>query len=405
MVEVQEKSISTVFDIQKLVKNSYKKVDYNTQEYYELYNSVEEDFNEYSVSTEDSRVYQISTVAKSIHLLNHNYNRILIVKPTGTGKTLISRTLFSSRAMRKALGIEGDRPLRLLFVANKHRLLEQAIRTYDYVNNIEIITLSTSQKHFPQDLIDNGWDVTCLDEAHHESMTSFQLFLDSINEVPLFGLTATPNRPDGCILKFDIIIQEITRREAVEQKYLAETDIISINDISGNNKVPKAKKVFMDFYDDFGQTIITFKTKKEVKEFSDFLISQRIFNFVSITEQSGSELSDILDAFSRKEFQFIINCNKINEGIDVKNCDTIFLARSYSSEIELNQMIGRASRPDCDCKVIELLNPLKNTLSAIDIVEVARNHKLVSYQNKNIIVYDFKNSNTKPIEIKECVNF
>ena len=42
-------------------------------------------------------------------------------------------------------------------------------------------------------------------------------------------------------------------------------------------------------------------------------------------------------------------------------------------------MIGRASRPDCDCKVIELLNPLKNTLSAIDIVEVARNHKLVSY--------------------------
>jgi len=405
MLDLEAKEENKIFSIQDLIKNSYSKVDYGSEDYINLYSEIQEDFDNLSTNEEESRDYQISTVAKSIFLLFHGYSRLLVVKPTGTGKTLISRTLFSSRAMRKVLNIEGDRPLRLLFVANKHRLLEQAIRTYDVVNNIEIITLSTSQRHFPQDLIEQGWDVTCLDEAHHESMTSFQLFLDSINEVPLIGLTATPNRPDGCILKFDSIVQEITRKEAVEQKYLAETDIISITDMSGKNKVPKAKKIFMDFYEDFGQTIITFKTKKEVREFSDFLLSQGIDNFMPIVDQKGSELSEILDAFSRKEYKFLINCNKINEGIDVKNCDTIFLARSYSSEIELNQMIGRASRPDCDCKVIELVNPLKNTLSAIDIIEIARNHKLASYQENNVIIYDFKKGNTKPIEIKECVNF
>lgn len=46
--------------------------------------------------------------------LERGVNRILCVLPTGAGKTLTSGLIFSSPRVRKALGIEGDRPLRLL---------------------------------------------------------------------------------------------------------------------------------------------------------------------------------------------------------------------------------------------------------------------------------------------------
>lgn len=373
-----------------LKENKLPELRFDTKKYYDILNSITEDFKRILKPNEQERSFQVSTVSKCIYALQNGYKRILIVKPTGAGKTVISRNLFAAEEMRKTLNIQGDRPLRLLFIANRKRLLQQAIRTYDSVKNIEIITISTSLKDFPDFLINEGWDITCLDEAHHESMVSFQLYLESINSCPLIGLTATPFRPDGCILKFEHSISEISRKEAVKMGYLAETNIISIVDTSGRNKVPIMKKVFNDFYEDINQSIFTFKTKKEVAEFSKFLAEQGETKFVAILDQDGETLNQILDAFSAGEIKYLINCDKINEGVDVKGCDTGVLARNYSSNIQLNQMIGRVSRPDSPCTIIELINPLKNTLTAIDIVEEAKQHKFCYYRENKLFIHDFK---------------
>ena len=52
--------------------------------------------------------------------------RILIVLPTGAGKTITSGLVFSSQRVRAALGLKEGETLRLLFIAHKHRLLSQA---------------------------------------------------------------------------------------------------------------------------------------------------------------------------------------------------------------------------------------------------------------------------------------
>ena len=373
--------------------DSIKKINYNTADYDSLFSSVENRLKNELPDGEDYREYQTTTVAKTIYALKSGFNRILIEKPTGAGKTPISRNLFNSPELREVLGIKSDRPLRLLFIANRNRLLTQAERTYSSANNVEIITISTSLKNLPEDLLADGWDITCLDEAHHESMTSFQLYLESIASVPLIGLTATPYRPDNCILKFELIINEITRKEAVEQGYLAETDIYSIVNVTSKNKTEFIKRVLRDFKKDIKQCIVAVKTKKEVRELENYMKSIGYTGVVGILDQTPEQLNDVLDDFSKGKVGILINCNKINEGIDVKGCSTLFLARDFDSLIQLNQTIGRGARPDSPCLVIEIIDPVKSKKNALHIVEKAKNHNFIYYKDDLMYVYDYQTKN------------
>ena len=65
--------------------------------------------------------------------------RILIVLPTGAGKTITSGLVFSSQRVRKALGLKEGETLRLLFIAHKHRLLSQAELAYAAAEGVEFI--------------------------------------------------------------------------------------------------------------------------------------------------------------------------------------------------------------------------------------------------------------------------
>lgn len=343
-----------------------------------------------------ARWYQKSTVARTIKFLNDGFKRILIVLPTGAGKTHTSRMLFKSKTLREVLGVH-DRPLKLLFVTHKHRLSTQASRIYDKESNIIFIKQSVYSP-IPQDVIDEGWDVTCVDEAHHEAMYSFQLLLDSIKQRPLIGLTATPNRKDGFLLKFQKIVCEISRKQAVEQGFLAKTFLNSIIDTGSLNKVPLIKELLNNYLQEFGQTIIFMRTKKEVEEITSFLNSKGV-SAIGLLNQKEEELDQILDLFSEGHYQFIVNCQKINEGVDVKNCQHIILGRQYNSANEINQAVGRASRPDSDCNVWQLINPTKNNLDTTDIVGEPESHRLISFNKKNVIERFFK-SEQKNIKLK-----
>ncbi len=350
--------------------------------------------------TEDqviARWYQKATVARTIKFLNDGFKRVLIVLPTGAGKTHTSRMLFKSKTLRDVLGVQ-NRPLKLLFVTHKHRLSTQASRIYDKESNIIFIKQSVYSP-IPQEVIEEGWDVTCVDEAHHEAMYSFQLLLDSIKQRPLIGLTATPNRKDGFLLKFQKIVCEISRKQAVEQGFLAKTFLNSVIDTGSLNKVPLIKELLDNYLPEFGQTIIFMRTKKEVKEIETFLLEKGVAA-IALLDQSEQELDHILDLFSDGKYQFLINCQKINEGVDVKNCEHIILGRQYNSANEINQAVGRASRPDSDCNVWQLINPTKNNLDTTDIVGEPETHRLISFNKRNIIERFF-NSQDKIIKDKK----
>ena len=303
--------------------------------------------------------------------------RILIVLPTGAGKTITSGLVFSSQRVRAALGLKEGETLRLLFIAHKHRLLSQAELAYAAAEGVEFIPHSAFAD-LPPELLEQGWHITCIDEAHHEAMSTIQYHLDKLGDKPIIGLTATPDRADGCLIKFDVIINPISREQAVEEGYLAPTKIHTFVDVPSKEKVNVLTDIFENFASQMGQTMVFVKTKKEVTAITSVLEGLG-YIAIGVTDQSEKELDITLNRFSSGEVQFVINCNKINEGVDVKGCTDVVLGRQFGSYPQLNQVIGRAARPDSECNVWELINPLSGrNLDTTVVVGTPEFHRLVS---------------------------
>ena len=337
--------------------------------------------------TKEARYYQTDAVRLvEKNLIEHNKKRILIVLPTGAGKTLTSRLVLKSSAIREHLGVV-DRKLRVLFLAHNTRLLRQAVAEYANDDSIEIISQSTFSD-IPQNVLDEGWDLTVLDEAHHEAMNSFQLRLEAFSSAPIIGLTATPIRADGMMIKFDKIISTLSRTDAVNEGFLAATYLHTVLDVGGVDKVELINDVFSNFEDEIGQTILFVRTKKEAREL-DFILNEKGISAIALLDQDDDTVDKILSDFEKKEIQVIINCNRISEGVDVKGCDTVILGRQFNSYAMISQCIGRASRPDSDCHVWQLANPLKKNLDAMDVVGRPEKHTLLWKEKGKWVNQDF----------------
>lgn len=322
----------------------------------------------------EARWFQVAALHAVEQALENGLRRILVEHPTGAGKTITSGLIFSSERVRRALGVMNGRPLRLLFIAHKHRLLTQAERTYADASNVHFIP----QSAFSEIPEGTEWDVALLDEAHHEAMVTIQYRLETLGNKPIIGLTATPDRADGCLIKFEEIVNPISREQAVEEGYLAPTYLNSILDAADTNKLPVTQMILDEYGHQFGQTMMFFRTKKEVRAMTAWL-QRKGYKAIAILEQHDTEVDQVLDDFSNGHFQFVLNCNKINEGVDVKGCTDVFLGRNFGSYPQLSQVIGRAARPDSICQVWELINPLSGrNLDTTVVVGTPEQHRLLS---------------------------
>lgn len=332
----------------------------------------------------EARWYQVASLHAVESALERGVHRVLVVQPTGCGKTLTSGLIFSSDRVRRALGIV-DRPLKLLFVAHKHRLLTQAEQTYAEASNVEFIAQSAFSD-LPENL---EWDVACIDEAHHEAMSTIQYHLDKLGNKPIIGLTATPDRADGLLIKFEEIVNPISREQAVAEGWLARTYLNSVIDTPASDKTPALKRLFDHYGHEMEQTMVFVRTKAEVRRIANYL-TEKNYRAMAILDQSDNEVNEILDAFSNGQLQFIVNCNKINEGVDVKRCSTVVLGRQFGSYPQLNQVIGRASRPDSNCNVWELINPLSGrNLDTTVVVGTPERHRLIATVRGQYVEQEF----------------
>jgi superfamily II DNA or RNA helicase len=336
------------------------------------------------------RWYQVAARNELVEHLQNGVKRIVIELPTGAGKTLTFACAMSYPEVRRCLGVTSSRPLRVLFIAHKHRLLTQAEKTFTVDSNVELITQSAFSD-IPQSLYDKGWDVTIIDECHHEAMMSIQLHLERIANMPIIGLSATVDRADGMLIKFEKFIKPISREQAVREGFLAPTQLYSFVDAPAKDKTFILKDMFDSYADQMGQTMVFVRTKREVGIIAEYLKDQG-YTSVAVLGQSEKELDKILNDFSKGVYQFIVNCNKINEGVDVAGCESVVLGRQFGSYPQLNQVIGRAARPDSECRVWELINPLSGyNLDTTVIVGTPETHKLVYRKNGqwNEEVFDY----------------
>lgn len=220
-------------------------------------------------------------------------------------------------------------------------------------------------------------------------MSTIQYHLDKLGDKPIIGLTATPDRADGCLIKFDIIVNPISREQAVAEGYLAPTHIHTFVDVPSKEKTVVLTDILENYAHEMGQTMVFVKTKKEVSAITNVLTTLG-YDAVGVLTMSEKELNTTLERFSAGEVQFIVNCNKINEGVDVKGCTDVLLGRQFGSYPQLNQVIGRAARPDSECNVWELINPLSGrNLDTTVVVGTPESHRLVSKEGGEWIERQF----------------
>jgi type I site-specific restriction endonuclease len=86
-----------------------------------------------------ARYYQANSANEVAGHIESGYSRIMVKSPTGTGKTLISKLIALSVRLRMALGLSFGDKLRVLYIANKHRLNRQAIEEYAENESVELI--------------------------------------------------------------------------------------------------------------------------------------------------------------------------------------------------------------------------------------------------------------------------
>lgn len=323
-----------------------------------------------SFGDKDARWFQVQGRNEVRKALSEGFRRICIIQPTGTGKTITSGVILIDGVIRELIGVPSDRAMRVLFISHRHRLLTQAQDVYAVEEGIEIIPHSMMSR-LPEDI---EFDLVVVDECHHEATLSFQLQLERISKAPLIGLTADNDRNDSRLCKFDKIIELISREQAVKEGYLAETDICTFVDSPTRSQVELALDIIDLKQKEMGQIMAFARTKTEGQQLLEG-IRARGLSAELLVDVSEEKLNEMLSQFERKEYQFAISCMKLGEGVDVKGCEGVLIARTVKSKPLLNQIIGRAARPDTDCAVYEIINPLAtDNISASDIVKNPRNH-------------------------------
>jgi HKD family nuclease len=141
--------------------------------------------------------------------LVHNRYKNLVVAATGTGKTVISS--FDYKKFK-----EKNPRARLLFIAHRKEILEQAQRTFQHVlrdanfgelwvdgqepytyDHIFASVQTISNKLNSLTLSADYFDFIIIDEVHHIAASSYRPLLKKFTPQILLGLTATPERMDG----------------------------------------------------------------------------------------------------------------------------------------------------------------------------------------------------------------
>lgn len=327
------------------------------------------------------RFYQANAANAVADALVEGHNRIAIKGPTGCGKTLIGKLACLSIRVRQAMKLPeevvyGRKPLRVLYIAHKHRLIRQAQAEYAENSTVEIIPQSAMSK-IPQSVIEAGWDVALIDECHHEAMTSIQKLLDSIVDRPIIGLTADDKRGDGVLIKFSKVIVSISEYEAAMRGFIEKTGINTIIDTGERNKVKLATDIISRYHGHMGNTIVFFRTEAEVNKMYTNMRRMGLSVGKLGSKSTEADMDRMLDRLSAGEIQFLLNCQKIGEGIDTPNVTDVVLAINFKSHAQKKQFIGRAIRPDSPCAVWDFMNPLHKSVESKSVVGATKYERLI----------------------------
>lgn len=351
----------------------------------------------------------------------HARYKNLVVAATGTGKTVIAAFDFKT--------IYRQNPnTKFLFVVHREEILKQSrstfrniLRNYNFgellVGNFEpkcyeqlfVSIQSMNSRRLWEFLSEDYYDYIVIDEFHHSASESYQKLLNHFKPKYLLGLTATPERHDGMdILAYfsNHITAEIRLPDAINRKLLAPfqyfgiTDTVDLSNIpwrsgrydlvqlnlslTGNREraalvVEKMQEILLSINE--CRALCFCASQDHASFMSDFFTESGVKSSCLTSDSTREERNSIQQKLVQREINVICVVDIYNEGIDIKELDTVIFLRPTESLTVFLQQLGRGLR----------LHEDKECLTVLDFVGNANKNFNFEYRFRAMIGANGKN--------------
>lgn len=329
-----------------------------------------------SQAAPELRPYQRDVINRVDAAISEGKRRIILVAPTGAGKTVISAEI-----IRRA-NMAGRRSLVL---AHRREIVGQTIhKLFDFgidagiiqagfpTRPAEAVQVASVQTLHARAIRGSKIDlppadILIVDECHHATARTWRRIIDEYPEATLIGLTATPCRGDGRGLGgiFEALVECPQVQELIDQKYLVGTRVYApaVPDLKGvkvqaGDYVEKQLAERMDRPQLVGDILSNWLRLAEGRKtvvfatgvgHSAHIRDEFRKSGVSCEHIDGSTPKDERDEILRKlacgAIDVVTNCAVLTEGWDMPEVGCCVLARPTRKLGLYRQMVGRVLRP------------------------------------------------------------
>lgn len=297
------------------------------------------------------RPYQENGINGVISHWNSGTRRVLLVAPTGSGKTVLA-----SEFCQREMDVGGA----VLFVVHRTELLDQtAERLEKRFGNFDVGTVGPGRRSKPHARIQVGTvqsllardirpnaSLAIFDEAHHYAATDWAELFNHYQKARLLGLTATPERSDGKPLGdlFDELVVAAKYSELLRDKFLVNCAIYHADQSMGMDLAQDPLLAYQRYAEN--SQCFVFCASVEAAEALAVRFNEAGIPAACIEAKTKKlDRKRTIDAFKRGELRVITNVNTMTEGVDVPQARTVILARVFRHVGGYLQAAGRVLRP------------------------------------------------------------
>jgi DNA repair protein RadD len=322
------------------------------------------------------RPYQGDVIAECDQIIDTGKRRVILVAPTGAGKTVIGSAIIEDRraAGQSVLVLAHTREIikhtsEKLFASDiAHGIIQAGFmpRPDEKVQVASIQTLWARAIRAKRMELPPA-DLLIIDEAHHCPANTYRKIIDAYPQAVLIGLTATPCRGDGRGLGgiFDAIVECPQVAELIRQKYLVRTHVFAPAepDLTGvetriGDYVETQLADRMDRANLIGDIVTHWHKYGERRKTACFAVNvphsihirdEFIRSGVRAEHVDGTMPKADRDAalarLASGATELVTNCMVLTEGWDLPEVSCCILARPTRKMGLYRQMVGRVLRP------------------------------------------------------------
>lgn len=360
--------------------------------------------------------YQNKTISLLKEKIASGKKRIVIVLPTGSGKTTLASEI---------IRLARNKNNKSLFVAHRQELVYQAhgrlaqfgidagiIMPPHTANGHDVHVASVQtlirRQHPPADIL-------FIDECHHTNSGSYLKIIKNYPNAYILGLTATPFRSDGKPLGeiFQDVIAPVSIQDLIDQNFLVRpryfgakqdfSDVkIKMGDYDNNQLFEKVDKKILydgvvDKFKQFGHgktLVFCVNVRHSIKTCEAF--TEAGYKAAHLdAETDTTTRKQILKEFAEGKWQILCNVALFTEGFDLPAIETIILNRATKSKGLYFQICGRGLRTSENKETCIIIDHGSNVYEH-GVIEAEQEYDIHSKKKK-------KKSNTVIVDqVKQC---